>query len=240
MNSDNFPKRVLAIGAHPDDLEIQCAGTLAFYRQLGVEVSMAIATDGSAGHMLIPAKELAIIRRKEAEESARKIGAAFYWLGYSDEFLFEDIQTRMVFVEVIRKARPDVILTHFPEDYHPDHRATSRLVFDASFLASLPNIKTESPAHALVPPLYYFDSMGGVNFIPTEYVDITDTFEIKRAMLASHSSQVKWLKDHDNMDVMNVIEQAAINRGLQSGVRYAEGFRSEAVYPRLRTYRVLP
>jgi N-acetylglucosamine malate deacetylase 1 len=240
MIANNFPKRVLAVGAHPDDIEIQCAGTLASYARIGTQISIAIATDGSAGHMLIPPKELALIRKREAQESASEIGASFFWLGYGDELLFEDIQTRMTFVEVIRKARPDAIFTHFPEDYHPDHRVTSRLVFDASFLASLPNIKTESPAHLLVPPLYYFDAMGGVNFIPTEYVDITDSFETKRRMLSCHNSQVKWLEDHDNMDVLEVIERAAANRGLQCGVRYAEGFRCEIAYPRLRTYRVLP
>ena len=69
-------KRVLAIGAHPDDLELQCAGTLAKFARMGVAISMAIATDGSAGHMLIPPKELAEIRHGEAQEAAQCIGAS--------------------------------------------------------------------------------------------------------------------------------------------------------------------
>ncbi len=240
MTTANHPKRVLAVGAHPDDIEIQCAGTLTRYKQMGAEVSIAIATDGSAGHMFIPALELAEIRKREASSAAERIGASFFWLGYHDELLFEDIPTRMAFVELIRLTCPDVILTHFPEDYHPDHRVTSRLIFESSFLASLPNIKTESPAHLLVPPLYYFDTMGGVNFFPTEYVDITDTFQSKREMLACHSSQVKWMKDHDQLDVLEMIELHGRERGLQCGVRFAEAFRSETAWPRLRSYRLLP
>ena len=92
-----FPTRILAVGAHPDDLEILGGGTLARYARQGAQVSMAIATDGSAGHMLIPADELAEIRHDEAARAAALIGADFYWLGYRDEQLFEDIPTRLRF-----------------------------------------------------------------------------------------------------------------------------------------------
>ena len=132
MATDHSPKSVLAVGAHPDDIELFCAGALAKYAQQGVKVSIAIATDGSAGHMIIPPKELAEIRRREAEKAAKIIGADFYWMGFVDEYLFEDIETRLRFAELIRKAKPDVILTHGPEDYHPDHRTVSRLMFDAT------------------------------------------------------------------------------------------------------------
>ena len=235
-----FPQRVLAIGAHPDDLEILGGGTLARYAQQGAAISMAIATDGSAGHMLIPADELAEIRRSEAAKAAGLIGADFYWLGYRDEHLFEDIPTRLRIVDLIRQTRPDVILTHNPQDYHPDHRAVSRLVFDASFVSGLPNVKTQHLFHPGVAPLFYFDSFGGTNFIPTEFVDISETFAIKHEMLACHESQVKWLKDHDQIDVLNVIEITSRSRGLQCGVPYAEGYSSEKSWPRQKPYRVLP
>jgi len=232
--------RVLAIEAHPDDVEIQCAGTLAKFARMGVSVSVAVATDGSAGHMLIPPKELAEIRHSEAKEAAQCIGAELYWMGYVDEMLFDDAATRLNFAEVIRKARPDLILTHAPDDYHPDHRMVSRLVFNASFLSSLPNIPTESPFHPGVQPLYYFDSAGSVGFQPTEYVDITETFATKREMLSRHKSQIKWLFDHDQVDMLASIEQSGKARGAQCGVAMAEGFRPEFSWPRLRTYRVLP
>ena len=240
MTDDHSPKRILAVGAHPDDIEISCAGTLAKYAQQGVQVSIAVATDGSAGHMIIPAKELAEIRHREAEKAAKIIGADFYWMGYVDEYLFEDIETRLRFVELIRKAKPDVIITHNPEDYHPDHRAVSRLMFDASFVSSLKNVTTESPFHPGVQPLYYFDTITGTSFQPTEYVDVTDTFEIKKEMLACHDSQIRWLRDHDNVDLHDMMEILTRARGYQSGVAFAEGFRAEPVWPRLKTYRVLP
>src|SRR5713101_4239931 len=100
MVPDQNPKAVLAVGAHPDDIEILCAGTLAKYAKQGAKVSIAVATDGSAGHMIIPPKELAEIRHQEAEKSAKIIGADFYWLGYVDEMLRDDLETRMQFVEL--------------------------------------------------------------------------------------------------------------------------------------------
>ena len=240
MTTDQTIKSVLAVGAHPDDIEIVCAGTLAKYANQGVKVSIAVATDGSAGHMIIPPKELAEIRHQEAENAAKIIGADFYWLGYGDEFLFEDINTRMGFVELIRKAKPDLILTHSAEDYHPDHRVLSRMMFDASFVSGLKNVETESPYHPGVQPLYYFDTISGLNFQPTEFVDITDTFEIKQQMLSCHQSQIKWLKDHDDVDFLFMTETVIRTRGYQCGVKFAEAFRPEMVWPRPRPYRVLP
>lgn len=240
MIEKTLPPRILAIGAHPDDLEILAGGTLAKYARLGCHVSMAIATDGSAGHMLIPADELALIRREEAEASANVIDADFFWMGFRDEYLENNIETRLIFVDLIRKSKPDIILTHNPGDYHPDHRNVSQLVFDASFLSGLPNVKTEFSAHKGVQPLFYFDSFGLMNFTPNEYVDITEVFDVKNEMLSKHVSQVKWLMDHDSLDVLEVIHTFAKIRGMQCGVDLAEGFKSELVWPRMRAFRQLP
>jgi LmbE family N-acetylglucosaminyl deacetylase len=234
MTNDNFPKSVLAIGAHPDDLEWLCGGTLAKFARLGARVSMAVATDGSAGHQVIPPKELAEIRQAEARKSAAVIGADFYWLGYLDEMIFDDIETRLVFAELIRKAKPDLIITHTPVDYHPDHRIVSRLVFDASFTSGLKNIHTETPYHPGVQPIAYLDTITGANFIPTDFVDISDTWQIKVQMLSNFQTQIRWLKDHD------MIETQAKARGYQCGVAYAEAFTFENVWPRSKPYRLLP
>lgn len=232
--------RVLAVGAHPDDLEILCAGTLARYAQEGHQVVMCVATDGSAGHMTIKPPELAKVREGEARSSAEVIGASLLWLGFPDELIFNDRDTRLAFVDAIRQARPDAIITHPPDDYHPDHRMVSHLVFDASFVATPPNIETRYPAHNVIPPLYYMDTLASKGFLPTEYVDITSTFPVKRRMLACHESQLKWLKDHDNIDILEFMEVVARARGLQCGVSYAEGFRSEDVWPRTPARRSLP
>ena len=84
------------------------------------------------------------------------------------------------------------------------------------------------------------DTIAGTNFIPEVYVDITETLEQKRQALLCHESQVKWMRDHDNMDVVEFIETAARARGLQCGVQYAEGFQIAKLWPRLSTQRLLP
>lgn len=240
MGPEQAVKSVLAVGAHPDDIEILCGGTLAKYAQQGVKVSIAVATNGAAGHMVIPPKELAEIRHQEAANSAKIIGADFYWLGFSDEMIFEDIQTRLSFTELIRKAKPDVLITHTPNDYHPDHKVVSRLMFDASFMSGLKNITTESPFHPGVQPLHYFDTVNSANFLPTEFVDISETFAIKQKMLECFESQVKWLRDHDNVDFLHMAETQSRARGYQCSVEFAEAFGSENVWPRSRTFRLLP
>ena len=232
--------RFMAIGAHPDDVEVQCAGTLARCVQLGHEAVICVVTNGAAGHMVVKPPEMARIREQEARAAAEIIGAEFIWLGYPDEFLFDSRETRLVFIDAIRQGRPDAIITHPPEDYHPDHVRVSHLVFDASFVSSVPSIETAHPAHPLVPPIYYMDTPAGKGFLPAEYVDISATFEVKRRMMASHQSQIVWLKDHDNMDILEFIEIMARARGLQCGVPYAEGFRHADVWPRTPPRRLLP
>jgi LmbE family N-acetylglucosaminyl deacetylase len=232
--------RILAVGAHPDDLEILCAGTLARLAHARHHVTMCVATDGSAGHFEIPASELAPIREQEARAAALLIGADFLWLGLADEFIFDDVTTRLLIVDLIRQTQPDVILTHDPFDYHPDHRNLSKLVFDASFVATLPNIKTQLRAHSTVPSLYYMDTLAGRHFEPSEYVDISSVIDVKRKMLLCHQSQIAWLKEHDRIDIVDFMEVTNRFRGIQSGVQYAEGFRSESSWPRQKTHRLLP
>lgn len=94
--------RVLAIGAHPDDLEILCGGTLARFAQRGDPVTMLVMSDGSAGHAQIPAPELAAIREREARAAAAVIGAELVWLGLPDEFVFNDEPTRRRLLDAIR------------------------------------------------------------------------------------------------------------------------------------------
>ncbi len=232
--------RYMAIGAHPDDIEILCAGTLARAVQLGHEAVICVACNGAGGHMTIEPAELSHIRKQEAQDAASLIEAEFISLGYPDMFIFDDRETRLAFADAIRQARPDVIITHWPEDYHADHRIVSQLVFAASFLATLPNIETAHPAHPIVSPLYYMDTPASKGFIPTEYVDISGTFEIKRQMLSCHESQVTWLKEHDSVDIIEFMETMSRARGLQCGVSFAEGFRIADVWPRTQPRRLLP
>ena len=232
--------RVLAVGAHPDDVEIFCAGTLAKYVKQGHKVVICHVTNGDKGHYKVPPRKLAVIREKEARKAAKIIGAPVIDLKIPDAELTVNISTRKKIVDMIREARPDVIITHSPDDYAPDHVVTSQLIFDASFICTAPNIKTKHKAHKIVPPIYYMDTITGINFIPEEYVDITETMDTKKQMLAQHKSQLIWLKEHDDLDMMELVWIVARFRGLQSGVKYAEGFRHLHSWPREVTKRFLP
>lgn len=143
-------------------------------------------------------------------------------------------------IRIIRYARPDVIITHSPNDYCSDHVELSKLVFNASFSASCPHFKSHLGAATPVTPLYYTDTSDCMDFIPTEYVDITTQMEIKEQMLKCHESQLKWLYVHDGVDIVGNMRSHAKQRGEQCQVLYAEAFRPLQVSGRMRTYRVLP
>lgn len=233
--------RVLAIGCHPDDLEIACAGTLAKYKKQGHDVIMCHLANGNLGHAIIKPDELRAIRTKEAEASGALIGVEVINGDIGDFRVYgDDKQARDKVVEIIRYAKPDIIITHSPTDYMSDHVATSKLVFDAAFGATLPHYEANNPVHPLVTPIYYMDTLAGVNFNPTEYVDISDTLEVKLQMLSKHESQIKWMADHDHIDFLDFVKTVSKFRGLQCGVQYAEGFTQCYAWPKMRTSRMLP
>lgn len=231
---------VLAVGAHPDDLEILCAGTLAKFSKEGHKVIMAHTCNGNKGHHHIPSDELARIRDKEADTSARIIKAKHINLDIEDADAYLEREQVLKCVELIRKAKPDVIITHSPDDYMSDHIVTSKLIFNASFIATLPHAKTEHRYFEKITPIYYMDTVAGVKFQPTDYVDISRTFATKKKMLSCHKSQLKWLKEHDKTDILEFIETIARFRGLQCGVLYAEGFQRAEAWGRNITKRLLP
>jgi LmbE family N-acetylglucosaminyl deacetylase len=232
--------KVLAIGAHPDDLEILCAGTLARFVTEGHDVVMAHASVGDKGHGKIPHHEVGQQRLAEAQSAARVIGASSETLGFRDgEIAVNDENMRKV-VELVRRVQPDLIITHHPEDYHGDHSAVTGLVVDASFLATLPYYITSLPAHPIACPVYFMDTLAGVGFEPSEYVDISETIHLKMAAMQEHKSQITWLKEHHASDILELIDTVAAYRGLQSGVQYAEGFQPLRAWGRLPCQRLLP
>jgi hypothetical protein len=101
-------------------------------------------------------------------------------------------------------------------------------------------VKTEHERHTKVPVIYYMETIVGMGFIPSMYVDITNTFETKKDMLSQHCSQLVWLKEHDNIDVLDIMETMAKFRGWQCGVKYAEGFNPCLLWPRVAPARLLP
>ncbi|MGI8965066.1 MAG: PIG-L deacetylase family protein, partial [Limisphaerales bacterium] len=134
---------ILAIGAHPDDIELNCAGTLARYAAEGHSITMAVFTSGNMGDLKIPPDELSAIRKGEAEASAEILQARLLWPGVDDELVFSNETQRAIMIDLLREADPDVIITHSPTDYHPDHRYVSQLVFDSYFQKGLPHIPNQ-------------------------------------------------------------------------------------------------
>ncbi|MGI6538542.1 MAG: PIG-L deacetylase family protein [Caldicoprobacterales bacterium] len=232
---------ILAVGCHPDDLEIGCGGTLAKYSKLGHKVVMCHVANGNLGHVIIGKEELREIRAREAKESAAIIGAESVTLDVGDlhvESSNKELVKKMI--EVIRFYKPDLIITHNPDDYMRDHVETSKLVFDASFGSSIPHMETKSEAYGNIVPIFYMDTLAGVGFLPTEYVDISDTIETKLKALSQHRSQIDWMLEHDKIDFLDFVRTCSKFRGLQCGAAYAEGFRQCMAWPRLRTERLLP
>ncbi|MBR3941935.1 MAG: PIG-L family deacetylase [Clostridia bacterium] len=233
--------KVLAITCHPDDMELTCAGTLLKCKARGDEVFVCHIANGNMGHMVIMPDELREIRAKEAQKAAALAGFTIVTTDVGDLTVNSaDMNQVRALIKVIRDVNPDLILCHSPEDYCSDHCEASKLVFKASFDASCPHFMPDLGPASKVASIYYVDHAACMNFIPTEYVDVTDVMELKEKMLACHESQLVWLKEHDGIDVIDHQRVYARYRGLQSGVMYAEGFKPLLADQRMKTYRLLP
>lgn len=231
MNEDNN-KTVLAIVAHPDDAEFNCAGTLALLRERGWHVEIATMTAGDCGSIEHSREEISAIRKKEAATSAGILGANYHCLGCDDVFIMYDRKTLVRTIALIRKVRPKVVLTMSPECYMVDHETTSRLVQTACFSGGIVNIYTEGvEPYYFIPYLYYLDPMEGKNIFGREVsastlVDITPVMDIKEQMLLCHKSQRSWLIAHNGMDeYIGTMKELSEMRGREISTRYAEGFR---------------
>lgn len=233
--------RVLAVSAHPDDLELLCAGTLARFIAEGHSVTMCHVSRGDRGSFQHTMEEIASIRHGEAAAAADLLGATHLSLGLSDgEVNSADPKQKDLAIDLIREVRPDLVITHHSSDYMPDHVETGKLIEDASFVATLPLYHTQNPVHSIVPALYYMDTLAGLGFSPTEYVDISEFIDLKLAALSKHASQVVWLRDHDGVDVLEQTRVMSAFRGVQAGTKYAEGFIPSLKWLRTRTVRLLP
>ena len=181
------------------------------------------------------------IRAEEAKKAGGLAGIEVIGGMFDDLNIFDGNKAaRDKLVDVIKYAQPDFIITHNPDDYMPDHTAVSRLVFDASFAATLPNYKSRYEKAAALVPIYYMDTLAGVDFQPTEYVDISAEIGLKLKMLNCHESQLVWMKEHDGIDFADMVKTCSKYRGYQCGAAYAEGFRQCRAYLKGTTKRLLP
>jgi len=233
--------RVLAIHAHPDDVEILAGGTLALLACGGHEITIATLSPGDCGSAELGPEEIAAVRRREAANAAALIGARYRCVEMRDLAIFNDDASRRRIVSILRQTRPQLVLTASPIDYLCDHEATSALVRDACFAAPAPNYRTpgEPAADPLdaIPHLYFMDPIMGRDredriVEPDVVVDVTETFARKREMLAAHASQRAWLKHHHGTDdYLEQMERWTRERGELVGVAYGEGFRQYRGHP---------
>lgn len=239
---------ILAIGAHGDDIEVQCGGTIAKAAARGDKVFMCVVTDGRGRPKGDP-EQIAEVRRKESQASADIIGAELVWMGIPDGGLKPTEEYTAKFVNVIREAQPDIIITHPKDDYHPDHRYTHEMVLDAVQLARVRNYPHSDLAPYRQPcPIAFMDGVLGLSFIPEEWVDITDFYETKREMLRQHYSQMMpdtydpnfVLPPEDQNPMMRMIDIQSAYRGMQCGVAYGEAFIYWKSMARIVPHRILP
>lgn len=165
--------RIIGFGAHPDDVEIFFFGLLATYRAAGHDIGLVIATDGAAGGEG-DEEALRRTRRAEALAGAAVLGVTPVFLDAPDGALSEDRAAPARIAALIEETAPDLVVTHAPNDYHPDHRALSHLVSDAARFRV---------------PVLFADTLLGVDAAPTIYVDISAHFAAKCEAIEEHASQ---------------------------------------------------
>lgn len=233
-------QRVLAVGAHPDDCEMLCGGTLALFAAQGVAVTICAVARGDKGSREVPPEQFAVQRHAEATRAATVIGTEYECLQAADGYVAATPELRGKLLETIRRVRPNLILSHWPDDYHADHRATGELVTDCSWFAASPGHRTQSSALDEPVPVFYIDTLAGLSFEPTEYVDISSVWAKKEEMLRCHTSQLGPAAQHGEDDLVALARDLARFHGRQCGVEYAEGFRPCLKWKRVRPYRLLP
>ncbi|OYW19562.1 MAG: LmbE family protein [Planctomycetales bacterium 12-60-4] len=241
MSTPDTLPHVLAIHAHPDDVELQCAGTLLRLKALGCPITIATMTPGDLGSADLPPDEISAVRRSEARRAAELLGADYLCLEFRDLSILVDNDGRRRVTEALRKSRANIVITAPPVDYMSDHEMTSRLVRDACFAASVPHYLTQQwdPAPPLerIPHLYYVDAIEGIDYFgkQLEYdfiVDVTSTIERKLEMLACHASQREWLRRQHGLDeYLDGCRRWSAVRGQQIGAEYGEAFRQHTGHP---------
>ena len=207
--------RILVIGAHPDDCDIYAGGVATLYRQGGHDVRFVSVTNGESGHHEISGAELTTIRTAEAKAAGDLLGIQYDVLEFRDGYLQPTLEARFAIIRLIREYQPDLVLTHRPNDYHPDHRAVSQLVCDASYMVTVPPIVPDVPALRKDPVVAYLcDHFTRPNpFLPRVVVDIEPVVDSVVDLLDCHVSQFyEWLPYNEQIEndvSLDVVERKA-------------------------------
>lgn len=236
--------RVLALMAHPDDIEITCAGTLLLLKDAGWDIHLATMTAGDLGSATLGGAAIARVRRREAAASAALLGAGYTCLGFKDLTITYGEAAKRLVSGLLRLVRPDLLITHPPRDYMADHEETCRIAREAAFCSTIPNwhaapVPGQRGGRRPLPPCEHMpvvlhadpidltDHTGAR--VPAQYlVDISQVIERKAAMLAAHASQREWLRaQHGEDEYLHWMRRCGAARAQQFGKRsvtHAEGF----------------
>lgn len=230
-------EHMLAVVAHPDDAELLCAGTLARAGQGdGAAIAICVLCKGDKGQPHPPIENLGEIRRKEMTAATGLLGAELFWIGHGDGELADTGTLRLKLVEVFRKFRPTLVITHSANDYHPDHQAASKLAEAATWFCASSGQVTESLPMPQPPALWWMDTLEMQGFAPGFYVDVSPYLELKRKMLDCHKSQLARGGDADFSPLEALMLRQAGVRGAQCGTDAAEAFRIHAAWKRARAW----
>ncbi len=193
--------KVLAIGPHPDDIEIGCGGTLLKLRAGGAEIVKLVMTRGEVGGA-------PKTRAREEQASAKRMGAKILWGGFRDT----RIQSNRISINkvggVISQVNPELVLVNFRDDTHQDHRQTAQIVMSAT--RHLHNV-------------LFYEVPTTLNFIPTIFMDIGEVLVQKLDLLKAHQSQIQETKVR-GLSILDSAQACAVFRGFQDRVKFAEGF----------------
>ena len=226
---------ILALFAHPDDVEWHCAGTLLKYKQAGHKIFIALTTSGNTGSNEIPSREeIAATREAEQLEAAKYLDAEVMFLRFEDESLFDTPEARRAVLTAIRWANPDVIFTHHPRDFSTDHNVTSKLVTEVLLSVGGKHHPADLPPIEKKPHVFFEGRKC--------YVDITQQMETKMEMLRCHRSQVGWMETfYEGKDFTEQVVTISKMYAIWSGCgTYAEGFEAHKILGYCADYRLLP
>ena len=195
--------RILVLGAHPDDAEFFAGGFLAKRAATGATIRIVSVTNGQSGHQSIPEVELINIRRSEASRAGAVIGATYVTGDFPDGSLQPTLELRSFVVAEIRKFAPDLVLTHRPFDYHPDHRAVGQAVQDASYMVLVPKVVPAIAPPSREPIVAYMNDLftRPCPFRADVVMDVSDYLDKALAMMECHESQFfDWLPWIERID----------------------------------------
>lgn len=225
---------VLAIGAHPDDIEFMAAGTLLLLKQAGCETHYMNLASGNCGSVQYDSKTTRKVRAAEARRAARLLGAHFHPSLVDDLEIFYDLKTLHRLAAVVREVGPEIVLTHSPRDYMEDHTNACRLAVTAAFAHGMPNFESV-PRRAVYQGdvvLYHWMPHGFQDqlrrrVVAGAFVDTASVQPVKRAALSEHRSQQHWLDTSQGMNsYLAAMEDMSRELGRRSGkFKHAEGFR---------------